>query len=106
MSLGVIVGELLTNAFKYAYDPGVRGTIRVRVSRLDDGRCRVCVADDGRGFEAGHPAQGTGLGLRILVAMARNLEAEVIHRKGDPGTRIDVEFRLDPAAETDGRAET
>lgn len=95
VSLGVIVGELITNAFKYAYGPETRGIIRVRVERHGADRCRVCVADDGRGFEADHPAQGTGLGSRILTAMARNLDAELIHDRSRPGTRVVVDFPLD-----------
>lgn len=95
VSLGVIVGELLTNAFKYAYEPGTRGTIRVSVERFAEGRCRVSVTDDGRGISADQTARGTGLGTRILAAMARNLEADVTHRGDGSGTRIDVDFRLD-----------
>lgn len=96
VSLGVIVGELITNAFKYAYGPESRGIIRVTVERHGENRCRVAVTDHGRGFEAGHPAQGTGLGSRILTAMARNLEAEVVHDRAHAGTRIFVDFPLDP----------
>ena len=47
------------------------------------------------GFEADEPAQGTGLGSRILTAMARNLDAELNHDRSRPGTRVVVDFPLD-----------
>lgn len=97
VSLGVIVGELVTNAFKYAYRDGTVGEVRISVARRGDDRCRVVVEDDGEGFEAAAPARGTGVGSRILGAMARNLEAEILHDDGHAGTRMVVDFPVPPA---------
>lgn len=98
VSLGVIVGELVTNAFKYAYELGQPGEIRVsfRVEPADAGTevGHLVIEDDGRGFDPAGPSNGTGLGSRILSAMALNLKAKVQHQTLSPGMRISVEFPL------------
>lgn len=92
VSLGIIVGELITNAFKYAYPEDQPGEIRIALSRCSAGRVRVEVEDDGVGFEPGAPARGSGLGTRFVGAMALNLGAEVHYGSGHIGSRVSVEF--------------
>ncbi|MFD2182764.1 histidine kinase dimerization/phosphoacceptor domain -containing protein [Rhodoplanes azumiensis] len=79
VSIGVIVTELVTNAFKYAYPVDRGGEIRVRVDALDDGRAALRVEDDGVGWRGEGPAKGTGMGSRIVAAMARGLGSEVVY---------------------------
>ena len=92
VTLGVMVGELVTNAFKYAYSPDAGGEIRVKSRKLDDGRLSVCIEDDGVGWDGTGPAQGTGIGSKVLRAMARNLEAEISYKTLNPGTSVCIEF--------------
>lgn len=91
VSLGVVVGELVTNAFKYAYPDGVPGEIRVSARREEDG-VRVVVEDDGIGSGETAEARGTGLGSRIVKAMARNLDATVELDPAHRGTRVTIRF--------------
>lgn len=92
VTLGVMVGELVTNAFKYAYPEESSGEIRVQSYRVGDGHLRVCVEDDGIGWDGTGPAQGTGIGSKVLRAMARNLEAEISYTHLNPGTLVCIEF--------------
>lgn len=92
VTLGVMVGELVTNAFKYAYPPETNGEIRVRSDKLENGHLRICVEDDGVGWDGTGPAQGTGIGSKVLRAMARNLEAEISYATLSPGTSVCIEF--------------
>lgn len=87
VSLGVIVNELITNACKYAYGPGEAG--EVRISLRKDGRdaLQLVVEDDGRGLEPGSSAQGTGLGARVIRAMAESLGAEIAYDPDHRGVR-------------------
>ena len=87
VSLGVIVTELVTNAFKYAYPAGEPGEIRVALRREPEALSLV-VEDDGVGLTAGAQPKGTGLGTRIVRAMVSSLKAS---RRDDPshrGTRV------------------
>lgn len=93
VNLGVIVTELVTNAFKYAY-PDRGGEVRVRLKRLADEQVELVVEDDGVGRSDEGPAKGTGLGTRIVSAMAATMKAEIQYAKQAPGTRARLIFPL------------
>lgn len=80
VSLGVILIELLTNAAKYAYPSG-SGEVRIALGRNDSGELRLSAEDDGVGHDRKERPQGTGLGTRLISAMAINLGATVIHER-------------------------
>jgi two-component sensor histidine kinase len=94
VSLGVTVTELVSNAAKYAFAPGDDGHIDVILSRTPAGGFAIEVADDGRGFDSADPVQGTGLGMRIVKAMATSLRSTLERLPCERGTR----FRLVIAA--------
>lgn len=91
VSLGIVVGELVTNAFKYAYADGVSGEIRVAVA-VADGIATVSVEDDGVGWTGTGQVKGSGLGSKIVVAMCRTLEATLEWRERAVGTAAVVRF--------------
>jgi len=72
VSIGVMINELVTNAFKYAYPLGMKGEIRIALRRTPDG-AEIVVEDDGVGFSPSESSKGTGLGGKILTAMAKSL---------------------------------
>ncbi len=91
VSLGVIVTELVTNACKYAYPDNAAGEIRVALRR-DNSTLSLTVEDDGIGVSADTGSKGTGLGTRIIRAMAASLQAS---QHSDPtfrGTRVVLSF--------------
>lgn len=75
VALGVIVTELTTNALKYAYPEG-EGDIRIHLHR-SDGHIRLLVEDDGVGIGDSDQPKGTGLGTRLIGAMAQSLKADI-----------------------------
>lgn len=96
LNLGVIAAEWVMNAAKYAY-PGRSGEVRVTLAATDGGRALLAVEDDGIGRGDG-PAKGTGLGSRIVKAMARSLNAEVEYIDRGPGLTARLAFPLTPAS--------
>ena len=99
INLGIIVTELVTNAFKYAY-PDQSGEIRVRLKSLADGRAELLVEDDGVGRSGSPVVKGTGLGTRIVKAMATNLGGEIEYLQRSPGTGARLVFALGSDAAT------
>ena len=91
-SIGVIVTELVTNAIKYAYADLRQGDVRILMSRGQDGTIDLSVEDDGIGWDGSGKPQGTGLGSRIVKAMAHGLGATVDYRTEGGGTRVIVQF--------------
>lgn len=84
INVGVVVTELVTNAYKYAYPEG-SGDIRVRMRQAPASRIEIVVEDDGVG-RGGGTVRGTGLGTRIITSMAANLGTEVHYLDRKPGT--------------------
>ena len=92
VSVGVAVTELVTNAYKYAYPPGVSGEIRVSLRRQGPDSLELAVEDDGIGWTGEGVPRGTGLGSRIVRAMATNLRSALVYAPGVPGTRATLVF--------------
>jgi two-component sensor histidine kinase len=92
VNLGVIVTEWVTNSFKYAY-PDRAGEVRVLLKQLPEGRAELVVEDDGVGRGPEGTAKGSGLGTRIVNAMARTIGAEVEYIARHPGTGARLAFR-------------
>ncbi|MBL8967218.1 MAG: PAS domain-containing protein [Spirochaetaceae bacterium] len=94
MPLGLILNELLTNAFKYAFPDGRRGRVAVRLLR-DGEDCALLVEDDGVGFPPNPaPPQGDKLGSLIVESLARQIGGEI--RRTGPGARVEILFKDAP----------
>lgn len=93
VSVGVVVTELVTNAYKYAYPPEASGEIRVSVARRGTDGLTLTVEDDGIGWTGEGQPRGTGLGSRIIRAMAANLRSALVYGGGPVGTRATLSFQ-------------
>lgn len=93
VSLGVIVTELVTNAFKYAYGEA-GGEVRVGFTRIDPENAVLFVEDDGVGWRGEGPVRGTGLGSKIIGAMAASLGARLDYAARSLGTRAELSLRM------------
>ena len=91
---GIIVNELLTNAFKYAFPSRWNGeaSIEVGVRSVDDRRVEVVVQDNGIGLPEGlDPSNTATLGFSLVHMLVHQLKGTVsIGRKN--GTRISFSF--------------
>ncbi|UJX44095.1 histidine kinase dimerization/phosphoacceptor domain -containing protein [Xanthobacter sp. YC-JY1] len=86
MNLGLLLSELVTNAFKHAYAAGTRGDVRV-VLTADDRWIELVVSDDGAGLPAGFsPEGGTGLGMRLVRAVLGEFGGAITAKTGTGAT--------------------
>ncbi len=71
---GLIVNELISNALKHAFPQRRGGTIRVTLGKLDDGKLRLRVSDDGVGLaQTIDVAQTQSLGLQLVKTLVDQL---------------------------------
>jgi two-component sensor histidine kinase len=87
VSLGVIVNELVSNACKYAYASDCAGEVRIELARVSDTHFRLCVEDDGVGMPTDGSIKGTGLGTKLIHAMAKSMQAEIRFDPAATGAR-------------------
>lgn len=97
IAVGVIVNELVLNALKYAYPDGTTGAIRIGFKWTDEKTVMLTVEDDGVGYDV---KSVSGLGGRIVKAMATKLGGKVKLVSKAHGTRIAIEFAPSPDAST------
>ena len=91
---GLIVNELLTNAYKHAFRDRDSGNIYLKLKKDDEtGECRLQVMDDGGGLpNEVIEGESTSLGFTIIRGLARQLEAE-LHMTSQNGALVRLEFK-------------
>ncbi len=79
ISMGLIVNELLTNAFKYAFPNKMTGLIEVILyESTDDRNLHLIIRDNGIGLPENVDFSGTNsLGLRLVKILAQQLRANL-----------------------------
>lgn len=87
---GLILGELISNAIKYAFPGKRRGSIQIQGRRIDGGeRIELVLSDDGVGIPGPTTARphGSSRGLQIVTILCGQLHAtlEQTHGAGETG---------------------
>jgi two-component sensor histidine kinase len=102
ISLGLIVTELVTNAFRHAYRDGQPGKIKVAFILLEDGSAQLMIADKGVGLPEGvETADHGGLGMQFLKKLCCTLKARMEIDRTPPGTCFTLHLPpIDPPVST------
>jgi two-component system, sensor histidine kinase PdtaS len=94
LPLGMIVNEVVSNAFKHGFPNGRAGNVAITLVRPLEGNDAVLtIADDGVGMSE-TPTGGIGLGTRLIKGLAGQLqgEASVTH---DEGVKFELKFPVE-----------
>jgi len=84
--LGIIVNELLTNAFKYAFPDERSGIISVSLVRESDAMALICVSDNGVGLPKGlEPLKSSGFGFLLVRSLAEQIGGSFEYGNSAPG---------------------
>lgn len=93
--VALIINELIANAFKYSFPQGASGSIRVDC-REEPGAVVTSVSDDGVALPAGFdPGKSAGLGMRMIVALTRQLRGTLGVEPLEPGKRFTLRVPID-----------
>ncbi|AQS48040.1 hypothetical protein BMG03_09635 [Thioclava nitratireducens] len=93
IDIGLIIGELITNAFKYAFTGRESGTIRVDVSGDLQSGIALVVSDNGIGLpsDAERPERSNSLGWRLIRTLTFQHDA-TLTVDGSDGLRVCIKF--------------
>lgn len=90
--VALIVGELLTNAIKYAFGAGGPNEIDLHIT-ANEGRVKITVADNGVGLKAGFdPMSSAGFGMTIVNALLQQLSGEIRIIPQATGAAFEISF--------------
>ena len=91
---GLIVNELVVNAFKHAFPDHASGTVRV-LAAIDGKKAVLQVGDDGVGLPAGfNPAAVRSMGYQLIYMLAQQVGAQIDVMPG-PGTCLRFTFLVE-----------
>ena len=93
---GLILNELITNSFKYAFPGDRHGKIKITFQKGDGNMIHFSVSDDGIGIPGDMDIRNTkSLGMHLIIALAENqLHGEIILNR-ERGTEFKINFRSD-----------
>ena len=89
--IALIVGELLTNSIKYAFDNQDEKNIAISVS-LDDADVNITVCDNGKGLPDFEIAASSGFGMKIVNGLLSQISGSLTQIKLDKGTGFLISF--------------
>ncbi len=91
--MGIVINELITNAFKYAFPDGRKGSIKVSICKSGD-EITLAVSDDGAGLPDEIAASKSGgFGLNLVSALTEQIGGEV-NISNENGTRVEIVFSV------------
>jgi two-component sensor histidine kinase len=91
-NIGIIVSELLTNSFKYAFPDGQKGNIYISCQQLENGSRELVFEDDGIGIRNFTTTQTNGsFGMELVKMLVEQLNGK-IKLTTDNGTRYQIVF--------------
>lgn len=84
-TLGIVLGELVTNALKHAFPEGRSGVVDVRLFRNSEGMTTLEVTDDGQGPPDDVVLNEGGLGSMIVRQLAQQFGGQPIYARCERG---------------------
>jgi PAS domain S-box-containing protein len=101
--LGIIINELVSNSFKYAFQGSEKGEIRIILNRDENGECgkkcrntnfTLTISDDGIGIPSNLDIKNLdSLGLQLVTSLVDQLDGELELKKNN-GTEFKIKFTV------------
>lgn len=89
---GLIVNELLTNAFKHAFKSREKGRVGIIFKRSNPQLCRLIIEDDGEGFPAQFDiSKANSFGHQLVRLLTEQIQGNLSFEQ-KKGTRFEIVF--------------
>lgn len=95
VSVGIIVNELMTNVFKYAFTEGDKGEVKISLS-CSGSNIELCIADNGKGLPPEVDLETSeSMGLMLIRVLVNQIGGTISVKTGvGRGTWIYISFML------------
>ena len=87
--IGLIVNELITNSFKYAFNGQEKGSIKIAAKKSTAGSCQLIVSDNGPGIDTKN--NQNNYGMKLIAGLCHELRG-TFNFKNDHGTQFELNF--------------
>jgi PAS domain S-box-containing protein len=94
-TLGLIVNELITNSFKYAFPENQKGEIIINLQKIED-QIELEYADNGIGIPEDFDWRNTkSMGLNLVKLLCENQLDGSIEMESNNGTKFTIKFNIE-----------
>jgi two-component sensor histidine kinase/CheY-like chemotaxis protein len=91
--LGLILNELITNSFKYAFPGKIKGIIDIKLTLEKSGNYLLKYSDNGVGVPDGFDFRNRGsLGMELIHSIGEKQMLGKVHMENNNGIRYSLEF--------------
>lgn len=91
---GLILNELISNAFKHAFDDVEQGVIAITLGRENNNNFTLTVSDNGQGITDTEMLKNSGsLGMKIVHKLVSQIEGEIAYDFSE-GTKFIIKFSI------------
>lgn len=85
--LGILMNELISNAFKHAFKYPDKAVLSIHVDPKAD-NIEITVEDNGVGFDASKVNRESSLGMNLIESLSDQLNASLEYESSEQGTRV------------------
>jgi two-component sensor histidine kinase len=94
MPIGLILNELMTNSYKYAFGERNEGVIQIEFTNIEDDNYQLKVSDDGVGVPEDFSLKtGNSMGLNLVSLLTRQLKGS-FEAKNNNGAQFIINFKM------------
>lgn len=98
MQLGLLVNEIMSNAYKHAFVGRDSGRIEITLAEVAAGQLRLTIRDDGPGWDGSERTEN--MGSKLIAAFVAQMQGRM-STDSENGLRVVVDFPQDPAPDPD-----
>lgn len=92
--LGLLINEVVTNAFKYGIKNDAKGVLSIKIKQLKKPNYIIEIGDDGEGFSESINFRNTkSLGLKLIHKLALQLKGNIEKDNSKKGTHYIISFQ-------------
>jgi len=90
---GLIINEIVSNSLKYAFHGRPKGLIKIEFSKMESGKLKLIVSDDGIGLPANFDIENAeSLGLQLVTTLVTQIGGQLVIDVSN-GTSFNIVFK-------------